>query len=272
MRAKSAVNKTLLAKEMGVSRRSLYYQATKPAKDWILKCRIEEVLREFPSYGHKRLALHLKLNKKRVRRIMRRFGIKPYRRRGRKPQRDKTIASREYPNLLMVVMPAYPNHIWVADFTYLPFHGRFVYLATVMDVFSREIVGWSVLTVHSTQLVLGALMCALQHHPPPSIFHSDNGREYASKSFIDALDLLGIGVSRSKKGCPWENGYQESFYSQFKVDLGDPERFETLGELVYEIHCSINRYNTRRIHSALKMPPAQFVAAHASATLRAIVH
>lgn len=272
MRDTSAVNKTLLAKELGVSRRSLYYQATKPAKDWILKCHIEEVLREFPSYGHKRLAIHLKLNKKRVRRVMRLFGIKPYRRRGRKPKRDKTLTAREYPNLLMVMPPTHPNHIWVADFTYLPFHGRFVYLATVMDVFGREIVGWSVLTTHSTQLVLGALFSALQQNPPPSIFHSDNGREYTSKSFIGALILLGTAVSRSKKGCPWENGYQESFYSQFKVDLGDPECFETLGELVYEIHCRVQHYNRRRIHSALKMSPAQFVAAHSSATLQSIVH
>lgn len=268
----SAVHKTLLAKELGVSRRSLYYQATKPAKDWALKVQIEEVLREFPSYGHKRLALHLKLNKKPVLRVMKLFGIKPYRRRGRKPKRDKTLTSREYPNLLMGTYPTYPNHVWVADFTYLPFHRRFVYLATVMDVFGREIVGWSVLTTHSTQLVLGALFCALQQHPHPAIFHSDNGSEYASRSFIDALTLLDILVSRSKKSSPWENGYQESFYSQFKVDLGDPERFDTLGELVYEIHQAIGYYNRRRIHSALKMPPAQFVAAHLSATLQAIVH
>ena len=272
MRDKSTVNKTLLARELGVSRRSLYYQATKPAKDWALKCRIEEVLREFPSYGHKRLAIHLNFNKKRVRRVMRLFGIKPYRRRGRRPKRDKTLSTREYPNLLMVMPPVHPNHIWVADFTYLPFHGRFVYLATVMDVFGREIVGWSVLTTHSTQLVLGALFSALQQHTAPAIFHSDNGREYASKGFIEALTLLGVAVSRSKKSCPWENGYQESFYSQFKVDLGDPERFETLGELVYEIHCRVQHYNRRRIHSALKMPPAAFAAAHRTATLQAIVH
>jgi len=272
VRDTSTVCKTSLAAELGVSRRSLYYHATKPAKDWALKVRIEEVLREFPSYGHKRLALHLKVNKKRVRRVMRLFGIKPYRRRGRKPKRDKTFESRVYPNLLMEKYPLYPGHIWVADFTYLPFHGRFVYLATVMDVFGREIVGWSVLTVHSTPLVLGALFSALQHHSSPAVFHSDNGSEYASKSFIDAMTLLGIAVSRSKKSSPWENGYQESFYSQFKVDLGDPECFETLGELVYEIHRAIGQYNRRRIHSALKMPPAQFVAAHVSDTLQVIVH
>lgn len=267
----SVTNKTLLAKEMGVSRQSLYYRPSMPARDWELKCAIEETLRAFPSYGHKRLALQLRVNKKRIRRVMRLFGMKPYRRRGRKPKRDKTISSREYPNLLMHAYPMHLGHMWVADFTYLPFQGRFVYLATVMDIFSREIVGWSVLTTHSAQLVLNALFSALQHHARPLIFHSDNGREYASKGFIEALMLLNTAISRSKKSCPWENGYQESFYSQFKVDLGDPNRFETLGELVFEIHHTMHAYNRHRIHSALKMPPALFALAHAPATLAAIL-
>lgn len=267
----SVTNKTLLAKEMGVSRQSLYYRASMPERDRMLKCEIENVLREFPSYGHKRIAVHLRMNKKRIRRVMRLFGMKPYRRRGRKPKRDKTVSSREYPNLLMHTFPMHVGEAWVADFTYLPFHGRFVYLATVMDIFSREVVGWSVLTTHSTPLVLGALFCALQHHARPDIFHSDNGREYASKGFIEALTLLGTAISRSKKSCPWENGYQESFYSQFKVDLGDPNRFPTLGELVFEIHRTIHQYNRRRIHTALRMSPAQFALAHAPATLAAIL-
>lgn len=120
----SSISKAALARELGVSRRSLYYESVMPARDWQLKCAIEEVLREFPAYGHKRLALHLRMNKKRVRRVMRIFGIKPYRRRGRKPKRDKTIATREYPNLLMQVLPVHIGQAWVADFTYLPLSGR----------------------------------------------------------------------------------------------------------------------------------------------------
>ena len=272
MRQGSETSKTLVAKELGVSRRGLYYHPKKPAKDWLLKCAIEGVLREFPAYGHRRIAMHLAINKKRIQRVMRLFGMKPYRRRGRKPKRDKVVGVRRYPNLLMTESPAYPGHIWAADFTYLPFQGRFVYLATVIDIFTKEIVGWSVLSMHSTELVLGALFAALQHHPAAAIFHSDNGREYDSESFIKALALVGILISRSQKGCPWENGYQESFYSQFKVELGDPNRFNSLGELVYEIHQVILRYNTRRIHSSIKMPPAQFAALHAPATLSSILH
>lgn len=271
MRDESGTSKAARARALGVSRQSLYHRPKMPEKDWTLKVKIEETLREFPAYGHKRLALHLRINKKRVRRVMRLFGMKPYRRRGGKPRRDKTLSARAYPNLLMLAYPAGPGDFWVADFAYLPFEGRFVYVATVMDVFTREVVGWSALTAHTTQLVLGALFAALAHRPRPNVFHSDNGREYASKAFIEALGLLGTRVSQSKKSSPRENGYQESFYSQFKVELGDPSRFETLGALVFEIHRTIQRYNTLRIHSALRMSPSAFAAAHARATISALL-
>ena len=90
------------------------------------------------------------------------------------------------------------------------------------------------------------------------IFHSDNGSEFDSKVFIQALETIGVQISRSAPGCPWENGYQESFYSQFKVDLGDPNRFGSLGELVFAIYQTIYDYNHSRIHSALGMPPVEF--------------
>ncbi len=172
----------------------------------------------------------LGVNKKRAARVMRLFGLKAYRRRGRK-FRKSGIAKTFYPNLLKTNYPKYPNDIWVADFTYIPYKEKFIYLATVMDLFTRQIVGWSVMMNHSVSLVLQSLFGALSRHERPAIFHSDNGREYGSKIFTGALGELGIQISRSAKSSPWENGYQESFYSQFKVDLGDPSRFKTLGEL-----------------------------------------
>jgi transposase InsO family protein len=101
-------------------------------------------------------------------------------------------------------------------------------------------------------------MNAIHNNPRPKIFHSDNGSEYNSEIFIEALQNIGTMISRSAPGCPWENGYQESFHSQFKVDFGDSSRFKTLGELVYEIYQTIYKYNHTRIHSALKMSPVQF--------------
>jgi putative transposase len=257
VRETSLSAKALRARELGVSLRSLYYRPKKPDKDWQLKCQIEEVLREHPSYGSRRISIHLQLNRKRVKRAMNLFGIKAYRRRGRKWKKTKNIKV-IYPNLLLTEYPAYPNHIWTADFTHLNFQGKVVYIATVMDLFTRRIVGVAVYTTHAVQLVLAALLNALHNNSRPIIFHSDNGSEYNADIFIKALQTVGAKISRSAPGCPWENGYQESFHSQFKVDFGDPARFKNLGELVYEIYQTIYIYNHTRIHSALKMPPEKF--------------
>ncbi|HWO07016.1 MAG TPA: IS3 family transposase [Candidatus Paceibacterota bacterium] len=258
------------ARALGIARSTLFYRRKKPDRDWELKCRIEEVLREFPAYGFRRIAQHLKLNKKKVQRVMKIFGITAYRRRGRRWKKPKKQAV-FYPNLLMQITPSFPHHAWVADFTYLSFHGRFVYVATVMDVFTRDVIGINVATTHAAVLVVQALWSALLKHPRPLIFHSDNGVEYNAIAFKEILANCNMQISRSKKGCPWENGYQESFYDKFKVELGDPNRFSSLGELVAEIYRTIHVYNTARIHSALKMPPRQFARLHALVTMQTIV-
>lgn len=258
------------ARLLGIARSTLFYRKKRPDRDWQLKCLIEAVLREFPSYGYRRLSLHLRINTKRIRRVMHMYGIKPYRRRGkrwRKPKKQNV----SYPNHLMTVIPSFPHHAWVADFTHLAFHEKKISVATVMDVFTRDIVGLSVATKHGTMLVTQALCTALHNHQRPRIFHSDNGVEYNAHSFRELLTSLNIVISRSRKGCPWENGYQESFYDKFKVDLGDPNRFDTLGELVAEIYRTVHRYNTVRIHSALKMSPRQFAEKYAAATIQTIV-
>lgn len=251
-------NKTVLAESVTISRRSLYYVPKQPAKDWHTKQLIEATLRDHPSYGHKRLALYLNINKKRVLRVMKLFGIKPYRR--VTPKAYKKPKDSVFPNLLMVEEPRGIGDIYASDFTCLKFKGRWVYVATVIDVFSREIVGVSVLTTHNTQLVLNALASAVLHRPPPRIIHSDQGSEYTSADYTKFVQSLGIQQSMSAPGCPWENGYQESFYKGFKLDLGDPNRHETLGELVAAIYQTLNYYNERRLHSALRLSPRQFAA------------
>lgn len=245
-----------MAHAMGVSRGSLYYVAKLDKKDWALKIRMEEVLHEHPSYGARRLAQALGVNRKRTQRVMRKYGIKPYRRHGRKYRKSKT--ERHFPNLLMDVYPSYPNHIWATDFTELAFHGKKVYVSTIIDLFTRELMGLHVATRKGAPLTVATLTNALLHHPRPVIFHSDNGREYEARVFIAMLERYGITISRSRPGSPWENGYQESFYGKFKMDLGDPNRCKTLGELVAAIYRTAWEYNHTRIHSALKMPPSVF--------------
>src|SRR3989344_3576837 len=166
-REQSAATKTLRARELGVSRSTLYYKPTKPDKDWAIKCAIEEVLREHPGYGSPHIALALRRNHKQVERVMRLFGIKAYRRRWMKYKKTKNIKV-IYPNLLLTAYPPYAGHIWATDFTYIRFQCRFVYVGTVIDLYTRKIVGLAVYTTHAVPLVLSALMSALQHHARPA--------------------------------------------------------------------------------------------------------
>lgn len=241
---------------IGFSCTHQYYEHKQPAKDWHTKQLIELTLRDHPSYGHKRLALHLGINKKRVLRVMKLFGIKPYRR--VTPKVYQKPKDSVFPNLLLIETPLGPGDIYATDFTYLKYQGKWLYVATVLDLYTREIVGVSVLNTHATQLVMNALSSAILHRPPPRIIHSDQGSEYASLNYTNLVQSLKVQQSMSAPGCPWENGYQESFYKGFKLDLGDPNRFATLGELVAGIYQTIGYYNQKRIHSALKLPPAVF--------------
>lgn len=254
------MSKAAIARTLGIARQTLYYVSYKDEKDWELKTKIESVLRTRPcySYGSRRIARALTLNRKGVQRVMRKYGIKPYRRRGRKWRKTKNIPV-IYPNLLLTIIPLYQHHIWAADFTEVWWKGRWAYIATVIDLFTREIVGVAISLRKGTPLTLSALYAALLHHPHPTIFHSDNGKEYDAKAYIRVLTEFGMIISRSYPGCPWENGYQESFYDKFKVDLGDPSRFRSFGELVAEIYRTIWEYNNTRIHSALNMPPVAFI-------------
>lgn len=253
--------KAELARFLGIARSTLYYVPRQSQKDWDLKIQVENVLHEHPSYGHKRIALHLALNKKRILRVMHLFGIKPYRRRRLKPRKKKDEGAKPapYENLLLrIPFPHAPYIIWVSDFTHIRWKNRWIYLATIMDLYTRIIVGWHVLLAHHGELVSGAFVHATCRHPVPKVLHSDQGSEYRAKQYTESVEKVSVQISMSRKGCPWENGYQESFYAQFKVDLGDSNRFKHLGELIYAIHQTMNQYNNARIHTSLKMPPMKF--------------
>jgi putative transposase len=254
------ISKTDLATKLGVSRSSLYYKHKLPARDEEVRNQIEAVLTENPEYGHKRIAIELKLNKKRILRVMKKFGIKPRRRKIKRPKKPEDIGQLEsnFPNVSKLWCPIRPGVLWASDFTYLYFQGRFFYLATIIDVYTREIVGYHVSRYHSHTLVLSALEDALSKHRPALWIHSDQGSEYKSKIYVSRCKQAGINISMSAKGSPWQNPFQESFYDKFKITLGFLDRFETLGELVAGIHESMYYYNNKRIHSALKMSPVAY--------------
>lgn len=254
------MTKKELALKLGVSVSSLYYKPKRDQIDLEIKSQIESVLVDHPTYGHKRIALVLKLNKKRILRVMHKYNIKPYRRRSKRPIKKNDLKKLEtvHKNLIKHICPIRPAVVWVSDFTYIKFHDKFIYLATIMDLYTRELVGSNISRYHNKELVLGALNDALQNHSPPQIVHSDQGSEYDCNEYDNLCNKLSIQISMSRKSSPWENAFQESFYSHYKLQIADVDRFDTLGELVEELYTSIHYYNYKRIHSSLKMTPIQF--------------
>lgn len=159
------------------------------------------------------------------------------------------------------LVAGYFGHIWAEDFTYLLFQGTMYYLATIIDLYSREVVGWALSDHHDTDLIVAALLDAVSRQEPPGILHQDQGSEYCSGRYDVILLSLGIEASFSDKGHPWENGFQESFYRYFKIEIKVKEldRFADLGELYAAIAKQLHYYNHERIHSALGMSPREFV-------------
>jgi len=255
------VNKSELARRLGVSRSMFYYSHKRPVIDEEIKHQIEVAMVEHKAYGHKRIATELKLNKKRVLRVMKKFGIKPYRRRTRKfikkDDLGKPVA--KFKNEIESFCPIAPNIVWVTDFTYIKFDNKFIYLATIMDLFTREIIGVNISRYHNNQLVMGAFIDALNKtRKTPKYIHSDQGSEYDSKEFVDFVLSRKIIISMSRKSSPWENGYQESFFSTLKLELGFIDRFDEIGELIENIYSTIYYYNNKRIHRKLKTTPVNF--------------
>lgn len=253
--------KTALAKKLGISRSSLYYQPKKPPQDDALKVEIETVMNTNKAYGHRRIAIALGMNKKRINRVMRKFGLLPKVRRARQPSKPDDIGKKELnkENIALRLCPIKSNVVWAGDFTYFWFAGRFWYLATVIDVCTREIVGWHIANHHTTALIVKAFKDAVARTgKTPIWFHSDQGSEYVSGSYELLLAGYNVIPSQSRKSSPWQNGFQESFYANFKLELGNPNRFETVGQFIEAIHQQIAYYNQRRIHTILKMPPTMF--------------
>lgn len=253
--------KTQLAKKLGISRGMLYYQHKQPVIDENLKIEIEKVLIHHPAYGHKRIALELSLNKKRTRRVMKKYHLIPLKRRNKKFVKPDDLGkvATQFKNEIEGLCPIKPNVVWVGDFTHIRFCDTWIYLATVMDLYTREIIGWHISTNHQKDLVIEAFLDAVDRRKTvPVYFHSDQGSEYESEEYLKLVQNNGIIVSMSRKSSPWENGYQESFYSGFKLDLGPTSHYKELGELIETIAKQLHYYNNLRIHTTLKMSPVKF--------------
>jgi transposase InsO family protein len=251
-------NKSKALDYLHIPKSTFYYKSILDTKDELLRDRIYEVLVYNPSYGHRRIAMELDINHKRTNRVMKKYGIVPIRKRRKPFKRANKGELGGSPNLLVALTPLYKNHVWITDFTYLKWRNRWVYVCTVIDLYTREVLGISIKTCHDSILVGEALLNALNNNHKPLIVHSDQGSEYRSVLYRSILNDYSINQSMSKKGSPWQNGYQESFFSNWKLDIGDINVFKGLGELTAIIYRSIYYYNHLRIHTAFGMSPRKF--------------
>ncbi len=236
---------------------------------------------EHPFYGVRRLALHLGWSQNKTRRIRTKAHVviptasKKRRSRGVKAeiaappnilQRYAAFRNEARPQDGMDYSGMVECGGWVQDFTYLWFQGQWYYLAVVLDLKTRQIMGWALGARHSSELTLAALTNALQKYPPPAILHSDQGSEYLSYQHQELCDRYEIQLSCSAKSSPWQNGFMERWFGNFKLELGSLGHYQDLAHLHEAIALQVHYYNTKRIHTALGMSPAAYAASLMAAT------
>jgi putative transposase len=254
--------------------RSSYYYQPQPANAAVLREKIEQIHARWPFYGYRRVTAQLKreglpVNSKAVRRIMKRLDMRGKVGLVRRSTTDSTHDYPRSPNLVKDLQAAYPNHIWVADITYLWLLTRFVYLAFILDVFTRTVRGWQLGRSLSHSLALTALQRALAQHGPPTIHHSDQGVQYAATKYVQLLESHEVQISMAAAGQPTENPFAERFVRTFKEEHYDYTEYSGFDDAYQQIGDWIEQvYNTERIHSALGyLTPVEFEAAFRSRAL-----
>lgn len=254
----------LVCRLLGVSRSSVYY-APRPAIDEaMLKTALLDLAAEWPTYGYRRLTemmrrLGWRVNAKRVRRWMDELGLT-----GAPPARTtRTTNSKHsfprYPNLVKDLKIQRPEQVWVADLTYIRLQKEFIYLAVLMDVFTRSIRGWHLSRNLDSGLTLSALERALVAGTP-DIHHSDQGVQYAATIYVERLRNLGVQLSMAAIGEPRENGFAERLVRTIKEEEVDLSDYRDFNEARAQICRFIDRvYNVKRIHSSLGyLTPQEF--------------
>lgn len=192
----------MAARLLGINRKKIYYKHLLPNRDFLVKKEIEKLHLDNPAYGHKRVALALKYGKNKVQRIMKKFNLHPPRRKGKKIFLTRSVNSHHYTNLIKGMVTTKPGQIFASDLTYIKFQNRNIYLATIEDIFTREIVSSGISDKHDSNLVLSTIQQMLRKKPP-EVFHTDQGSEFMAQNVTGFLENNGIRVSVSDKGSPW---------------------------------------------------------------------
>ena len=255
----------------GVSRSSFYRYdedaAAQPDRDMDLRDAIQRIALAWPSYGRPRITAALRrqgwvVNPKRVYRLLREDNLLCVRKRKFLVTTDSNHKRRVYPNLAGQMVLTGINQLWVADITYIRLETEFVYLAVVIDAFSRRVIGWALDRSVEDTLTLAALRMALESRRPPAgwVHHSDRGSQYASGDYTDLLKAHGCEISMSHQASPWENAGCESWMKTLKCEEVYRQEYRDLAEARASIGRFIEKvYNQKRLHSALGYrPPVEF--------------
>ena len=249
---------------MGLARSTYYYRsrqksigAKKEAAD--LRDRIEQIVVEFARCGYRRVTHQLKregwkVNHKRVARLMREQSLQCQIKRRWVKTTDSEHGYRVYPNLLKGLEVRGRNQVWVADITYIRILTGFLYLAVVLDLFSRKVIGWALSEQIDAELTLAGLRMALAERGAVKgcIHHSDRGVQYACHAYVEELEAAGMRISMARKGNPYDNAAAESFMKTLKYEEVYLWDYHSLEDVKHRIPYFLQQvYNHKRLHSAL---------------------
>jgi putative transposase len=282
VKAGSALTVERMVKLGRVSRSGFYRfddDTPDPDRNMDLRDAIQKIALEWPSYGRPRITKELRrrgwrVNPKRVYRLMREDNLLCVRKRKFVVTTDSNHTRKVYPNLARNVILTGTDQLWRADITYIRLRDEFVFLAVILDAYSRRVIGWALDRTMEDSLTLTALRMALSSRAVATglVHHSDRGSQYASTDYTDLLQANGIEISMSRKGNPWDNAACESFMKTLKYEEVLRNEYRDLAEARSSIREFLEKvYNRKRLHSALGyLPPAEFERNHKEAAARRI--